>query len=257
MNFFRSAVVVAVVLSGCGTVVHGSGTAKSDQRDVSAYQHLAVEDALQVELTDRDVATLSVNGDDNLVQYITTDVESDGTLHVRVKDHVLLDSKTPLSIEVGRASVSDINVSGDSLVHSDLGITCDAVGLHASGSSKIDLGSVSGGSLAVEASGASHVCAHTVSTPKGTFDLSGASEVLFDIGNVDTLTVSASGASHFDVEAITSQTASVDVSGASEVELQASQSITGDASGASQVTVGGNPSTRSVSTSGGSSVGFQ
>jgi hypothetical protein len=256
MNSFRSAVVVMAVLSGCGTVVHGSGTAKADQRDVAAYQHLAVEDSLRVELTDRDVANLVVNTDDNLTQYVITEVQ-DGTLTVRVRDHVLLDGKTPLSIEVGRASVSDVNASGDSVVHSDLGISCDAVGLHASGSSRIDLDSVTGSSLSVEASGASHVCANKINTPKGTFDLSGASEVEFFAGNVDTLTVSASGASHFDLDGIASQTVSVDVSGASDVKLEASQSITGDASGASSVTVTGNPSTRSVSTSGGSTVGFQ
>jgi hypothetical protein len=77
----------------------------------------------------------------------------------------------------------------------------------------------------------------------GAVDLKGS-------GELDTYDLTVSGASDVDLRDLTANDVVIDVDGASEVSIWASQSVTGDVSGASDVTVHGDPGTVNVETSG-------
>lgn len=82
---------------------------------------------------------------------------------------------------------------------------------------------------------------------------SGASDVVVT-GEAASLFLEASGASDVDATSLTVGDIVVDVSGASDVEIRATGSVTGEASGASDVVVHGDPVEVDVDTSGNSSV---
>ena len=86
-------------------------------------------------------------------------------------------------------------------------------------------------------------------------DASGASNVLAR-GEADDLVIKASGASDVEAGDLTAATVRVDASGASDVTIFATTSVTGDASGASNIDILGNPGSVDVDTSGASDVDF-
>jgi hypothetical protein len=90
-----------------------------------------------------------------------------------------------------------------------------------------------------------------------TFDLelSGASQA-HPNGSAGSSHVEASGASILQGEHLTVDTATLDISGASIIQLTVAQSATGTASGASHLTIFGQPGTQDVSVTGGSTVEY-
>jgi len=82
-------------------------------------------------------------------------------------------------------------------------------------------------------------------------EVSGAVE-LRGSGEVTSYDLAVSGASDVDLRDLTANDVVIEVDGASEVSIWASQSVTGDVSGASDVTVHGDPGTVNVETSGAS-----
>jgi hypothetical protein len=104
--------------------------------------------------------------------------------------------------------------------------------------------SVSGGGQRIE-----------VTTPALTsVEASGASKVV-GFGEVADLDVEVSGASETDLSSLFAERVRVDVSGASDVIVSAGQEATGEASGASEVLVLGNPPVFDIDSSGASDVG--
>ena len=87
-------------------------------------------------------------------------------------------------------------------------------------------------------------------------DASGASDV-DATGRTGSYALAASGASSVDVRDLTATDVEVDVSGASSVDLYATATVRGSASGASNLEVHGNPTSVEVDTSGASSVDIQ
>ena len=82
-------------------------------------------------------------------------------------------------------------------------------------------------------------------------DVSGAVE-LRGPGEVDTYDLAVFGASDVDLRDLTASEVDIEVDGASELSIWASRSVTGDVSGASEVTVHGDPGNVNVEPSGAS-----
>ena len=86
--------------------------------------------------------------------------------------------------------------------------------------------------------------------------MTGASK--FDVeGMADSIIVVGSGASNVDTDDVKAKYVKVNFSGASKAEVYASEEFVGEVSGASSISVSGNPQKRSNQTSGGSSVKFE
>jgi hypothetical protein len=257
MKLQRSLVVVVVALfaAACGGI-GGSGTSKTQTREVAAFHRVEVSGALEVNLTDRDPGSVVVTSDDNLLEHIVTTVE-DGVLKVKPKDDTRLFIVSPTSIEVSWKSLNEAGASGASLIRSSAGIVCERVALAVSGASRIELDTVVGNEVVIWASGASHVSLRDVQAPKGEFQLSGASKVDIKGGTLTSYSADISGASHLELGTMAAETAALNVSGASHAKVTATKAVTGTVSGASFVSVRGNPPERALGASGGSDVKFE
>lgn len=238
------------------SAIPGSGVSKTETRDVGTeYTRVQVGSGLKVTLTERDPGTVAITADDNLIPYITTTVE-DGSLIVKVKDDGQLAPSTDVNVEVPSRPLHWVSASGAATVLSAGGLECEIVAIDTSGAAKVELDKALGKSLWVHASGASKVSVRKVAAGEGHIDASGASEISFGEGKLDALDLKASGASKIALGGVVTKTATLDVSGASDAKLQASEKVSGTASGASQVSVKGNPGSRDVGVSGGSDVQF-
>ncbi|MBL8957111.1 MAG: DUF2807 domain-containing protein [Myxococcaceae bacterium] len=250
--------LLSLAVAGCDCAsVPGSGVSKTEDRDVGLdYRRVQVGNGIKLTLTEGDPAKVKVTADDNIVPFIVTEVV-EGSLIVKVRDDQPLAPSTDVNVEVSTKQLDWVSASGASEVTASGGLVCNILAIDTSGASKVTLDSAIGSSLWVHASGASEISIRKVSALVGNLDASGASKISFTEGNLDALDVKASGSSKVALIGVTSKTTTVDVSGASEIEVQASEKISGNASGASDIKVRGNPGSREVGVSGGSDVDFE
>lgn len=106
-------------------------------------------------------------------------------------------------------------------------------------------------SLAV--SGATNLTLNSVKNSSLSVDASGASKVKIS-GETTKLTAEVSGASKLDAEDLKTSKADVEASGASHIDVNVSEELSVDASGASKIVYSGTPSSLHKKTSGASSI---
>jgi hypothetical protein len=106
---------------------------------------------------------------------------------------------------------------------------------------------------AIDVSGATRANVTGITGERFEVEASGASKVTL-AGEVKQLDIDVSGASLADATALVATTVEIDASGASNVSTTANESLTVDASGASEVTWSGTATKLNIDTSGASSV---
>ncbi len=215
-------------LTGCQAVV-GNGQLTSSTREVTPFRTLSVSNSLNATLT-RGARAVEVRADENLQPYIEAFVEGE-TLVLRARPGVSLSSRNPMQVTIANELLEAVNASGASNVTADL--------------TPVE-------TLRVGASGSSHVILAGVSSTRVEVDASGASDVTLT-GSASDGRLSGSGSSNLLLGGLTLSTAEIHMSGSSNLRARISSSVTGDASGSSDVLITGTPTT-SVALSGGSNL---
>lgn len=106
---------------------------------------------------------------------------------------------------------------------------------------------------AVEVNGASKADVSRLKSSSFTADLNGASSVKA-VGTVDELTLDLSGASNADLSGLRAKRVVADLNGASSAKVWASESLNGEANGASRLVYSGEPGKTAVEAVGASSI---
>ena len=186
----------------------GSGNVASERREVSDFSKIDVSHVFQVEITAQSEYAVEVEADDNLLQFIKTEVRGD-TLHIGLDERVK--TGNPMRIRVSAPDIDRIE---------------------ASGASRVNVSNLKNSELAIDTSGASKI---NVAGETGNLivDVSGASQL--ELGNLSagTANVDASGASHVNVNVVNELIA--DASGASRISYTGSPKVQKSTSGASSV----------------------
>lgn len=168
--------------------VHGSGNVATEHRDVSDFSAVDVSGVFQVEIVAGKDFSVDVQADDNLIQYVTTEVRGE-TLRIGLDKKV--STRNDLIVRVTAPSIEKLQASGASKV-SAIGISGDSFTLDASGASRVTVvGATS--SLSVDVSGASNIDADELTAVNANVDASGASHVYVNVSGE--LHAEASGAS--------------------------------------------------------------
>jgi len=168
--------------------VAGSGVAATESRDVSEFNGIDVGGVFQVEVTAGKEYGVVVEADDNLLQYVKTEV-SGGVLKISSTER--LKSTTPMRIRVSAPEIESIDASGACKI-SVADVKSSELRVDTSGASKVNLAGETS-SVTIEVSGASNIDAANLKAENATVKASGASKVeVFVTGK---LTSGASGAS--------------------------------------------------------------
>lgn len=168
--------------------VKGSGVAASEKRDESEFKSVDVGGVFQVEITAQKDYSVEVSADDNLLQYIKTEVEGD-TLKISTEKRI--NSQTPIIVRISAPNIEHVDASGASKVTVN-GLKNSKFGLDTSGASKVDLSGETA-SLTIDVSGASKIDAENLIAARANVGASGASKVTLNAS--EELIADASGAS--------------------------------------------------------------
>jgi hypothetical protein len=150
---FLSLALLALALGGCKfsdfDKTTGSGTMKTEKRDVPAFKALDISGGYEVEIVAQKEQSLEIEADDNLLPLIKTEV-SDGVL--TINNEKSFNTRNKLRLRISVPSFVGIFTSGATEIAAS-NLKGDDFTVHASGASKIQLsGEIY--QLAVEISGA-------------------------------------------------------------------------------------------------------
>lgn len=168
--------------------VQGSGTSKSETRNVTGFTKIDAGGAINVEILAQKDYRVEVQADDNLLSNIKTEVSGD-TLKIYSEDRI--SPKTQINVKISMPSIESLDVSGASSGNI-LNVKADLLELKASGASKIGVKGEAK-TLNADANGASTIDAEALQVEDAEVEASGASKAVVSATNE--LNVEASGAS--------------------------------------------------------------
>jgi Putative auto-transporter adhesin, head GIN domain len=170
------------------TGIKGSGVAKVENREVRDFTRIEVGGAINVEVVAQKDFRVDVEADDNLLEYIQTEVKGD-TLKIYTKKRI--SPKTKIHIVIAMPDLTGAEVSGASKFAAS-NIKTDSFNLGVSGASKLEINGEAQ-DLNIEASGASKINAEGLKVSNAFVDVSGATSV--SVFATEEIKADASGAS--------------------------------------------------------------
>tara|TARA_R110000765_G_scaffold161491_2_gene265983 strand:- start:541 stop:1266 length:726 start_codon:yes stop_codon:yes gene_type:complete len=213
-----------------GKTIKGNGNNVTIERSTGDYEGIAVSGWFDVDLVSGNEGDITLQGDENLLEYIITEVK-DGKLVIKTEKGVNLKSsswKSEIRITVPVESISLVSMSGSGDIVGKTKIKSDKFSTAMSGSGDITL-DIESNSLSASMSGS------------GDITLSGTTKD-FDA------TISGSG----DIEAynLEADNVSATVSGSADIQVTAKKSIKARVSGSGDISYRGNPEKVDTKTSG-------
>ncbi|HUQ34125.1 MAG TPA: head GIN domain-containing protein [Pyrinomonadaceae bacterium] len=187
---FLSIAALLLSVGGCkfgGGHVKGSGAMKLEKREVPTFSSLEISGAYEVEIVAQKEQSLEIEGDDNLLSLIKTEVD-DGVL--RIYSEKSFNTKNKLRVRIAVQRFNGINTSGASDIAAS-GIKTDNFDVDASGASNINLAGETQ-SLRVDMSGAGELDAKELHAQGVRVGISGAARA--DVYATENLEAHVSGA---------------------------------------------------------------
>ena len=168
--------------------VHGSGNVTSETRDVSGFHGVDVSGVFEVEIVAQKEFSVQVEADDNLLEYVRTEVE-DGILEISTSRKIK--SSDMLKIRIGAPDIDNLSTSGVAKI-SLVDLKNAGLKVDSSGASKMTLAGETD-KLLIDVSGAAKIDAEGLRSRAASVDSSGASKI--SVFATDSVRVKASGAS--------------------------------------------------------------
>jgi len=224
--------VIAAITTACGIpfqprMVRGSGDVIEESRNVSGFDKVSVEGAGRVIITQGNKESLTVETDDNLMEYIRTEVVGK-TLEIGFVDDVVLSS--------GRGRVALDPTDGFVFRISVI----DLEGISVSGAADFEMEKIKAGQFDISLSGAGQVTIDDLDADSLNVIVSGAGDVNL-AGRVKDQVVRLSGLGRYQAFDLESQEASITISGAGGANVWVLESLDVSISGAGDVKYYGDP----------------
>lgn len=201
------ALVLACLTTACGGVA-GSGTSKTETRQVPEFRALHVSGAVRFEVQHGDTQSLEITADDNLLSLLTSEVENG---RLTIKPTRSIRPKTDIVVRATVRELTEVGGSG-SITGEVHGVRTDAFKLDLSGSARLTL----------------HGKARSLRV-----DLSGSGRVDADALDADEVRLAISGSGDADVHAV--RTLDVQVSGSGTVRYRGDPKVTESISGSGRI----------------------
>ncbi len=212
------------LVSACGiglntsTIVKGSGTIKTEFRQVSNFTAVTLDGTGVLTITQTGQEGLSVTADDNLLPLINTNVEGT-TLHIYFPPNTDVQPSKTIVYLLSVKNLSAITLNGAATVATPK-LTAQA--------------------LAVNLSGAGAASLQNLALTNLTVHLSGAGNLAL-AGQTQTQTVTSTGAGTYHADQLTSQMATITLNGTGNAFVRASTTLNITITGVGSLTYYGNP----------------
>jgi predicted small secreted protein len=215
------ALATAIMISGCSTV-RGSGQIVTEERSISEVNRVELASIGRLEITQGSPAKLTVQADDNLMKYITTEVKGN-RLVISVKPSgiplVTIDPSQTIVYKLQLPEPTAIGLSGSGEVVADA-LDVPEFNVNISGSGKAAITDLRSDSFSYELSG------------------SGKAETT---GEVDHEDVNISGSGRLTAGDLKASSASISISGSGDATVWAVDRLNVSISGSGTVKYYGSP----------------
>lgn len=142
-----------ILLSAC---ISGSGTLITESRDVNGFDQVTLEGSGEVILTQGDTESLTVETDDNLMQYVSTEVR-DGTLYLDLRNEQFTHiGPTQLIFRLDVKEIVGLNVLGSGSIEAD-SLTTDRLSFDIVGVGDVLVDSLQAGELQIHIGGSGNL----------------------------------------------------------------------------------------------------
>ena len=231
MNKLIALIVLSILATSCMfTGVVGSRNVTTETRNIDKnFTGIKVSQGIEVELTQDNVVSLTVEMDDNLHEILITKVEDD-ILKIYFDENV--SKRKASTIYLTMPKISSIKTSSGSEVNSRNTLKVNELIVDASSGSEIEL----------------RLEANTIES-----ESSSGSEINLK-GTCQTFTADASSGSEIDADELIAETVNAEASSGASVEVHATKSITAKASSGGSIEYKGNPRDTEIKKSSGGSV---
>lgn len=210
----------------------GNGKIISKELAIPDFDALKVAGNFKVKITTERSGELSINTDENLMEFIISEVE-DGTLKIRMKKNYYLkpSNHKAVSIEIPMQALQLIALSGSGSIHSDEPIRSKSINTKMAGSGKINLNvetqemsanlsgsgriELQGSSQEFEAklAGSGSIWARTMKVNDSNLALSGSGRMIVNVSDRLKAQVSGSGSIRYEAKPSTEIVSKVTGSG--------------------------------------------
>lgn len=198
--------------------IEGNGKMTKQTRSVGSYTGIASSGFWDVMIAYGESNTITVEGDENLLQYIETEVEG-GKLSIKTKGKVNLRSRNKVTVYVSLTRMTNISLSGSGDIMGEGKFRNEGTTeFHISGSGSIRMNFDKVGTAEVSISGS------------GNLQL---------VGSAHTVNARISGSGNADCSEVISDDATAHISGSGNIKLNANKSVDASISGSGNVTYKG------------------
>ena len=173
-------VLLTAVAAGChghlGAQIRGSGKRELQKRNVVPFTSISTEGAFTIEVTCQKDLSLEVEGDDNVLEYVTSDVSGNV---LRLKNTKNYSTNEPVKFRISVPNLEGLSLNGAGRIDVK-GINNDKFEIDANGAPTIV---VSGTTKVIDigANGAVKVDTTKLHASRGVVDMNGASRVDLDV----------------------------------------------------------------------------
>lgn len=218
---FLTFAIVILAISACThaqfrNTVHGNGNVVTKERKAENFAGIKVSAGIDVYLKQGDRASISVEADENLQEYILTDVK-EGVLHVYTEANIRQAEKK--RVYVTMKEVNSVRTSSAGDVFGETPIKCE----------KIKLSASSAGNIKLE-----------LNAKEVEADISSSGDITLS-GEADILKAELSSAGNLKAYDLKVRQADVSASSAGDAEINVSDKITARASSAGDINYMGDP----------------
>lgn len=203
-------IALGTLIAACGPVIGGSGKIVTEPRSVAGFSAVDLSGSGRLVIEKGNSESLSITADDNLMQYIESEVRG-RTLTLREKDDVNVNPSRDIVFRLTVKGLDNIGISGSGSADAK-GLQGDKMTVGVSGSGEISLeGAVN--DLDVSISGSGQYRGRGMSSKRAHVDISGSGGALLAVSEKLNATVSGSGS----IEYVGDPQVQQDVSGSGSI----------------------------------------
>jgi len=173
--------LLSVLAAGCHGMraqIKGSGNRERQKRDVAAFTSISTEGTFTIEITCQKDRSLEVEGDDNVLEYVTADV---GSNILRLKSTKSLRTNEPVKFTISVPNLEGLSVNGAGHIEIK-GMNNDKFEIDSNGAATIV---VSGKTKVIDvgANGAGKIDAFNLQASRGVVDSRGVTRIDLDVSD--------------------------------------------------------------------------
>jgi hypothetical protein len=182
-------IVLSVIATGCfGPSVSGSGHVASETRNVSGFSNISLAGSGRLIIDQGGAESLTVTADDNLLNYIETEVRG-STLELREKSGVSLSPSKDIVFKVTLRKLDNLTVSGSGVAEAR-GLQIAKLRIDISGSGEVSADGA-GDDLDINISGSGRYRGESLKSKRARVEISGSGSAV--VASSETLDAIVSG----------------------------------------------------------------